>query len=131
MATEDAPPIEYRSVLSQALSQWQEGQQDAALVTLQPAVDAGVMPAIIAAAWMHYQRSQHAQAAPLVEQALSEGIVLPALWGLGSFLSDPDFKQLGVNVIRGLADFGVPYDPVSQWQTLWAQGDVDHAVTLL
>ena len=99
-------------------------------MTLQPAVDAGVMPAIIAAAWMHYQRSQHAQAAPLVEQALSGGPVLPALWGLGSFLSDPDFKQLGVNVIRGLADFGVPLTPSVNGRRCGPRGTSTTRVTL-
>jgi hypothetical protein len=130
VATEDAPPFDYRPSLTEALNQWVQGQQDAAEGALQPAVDAGAMPAILALLWFYQQRGKVVEAAPLIEKALSEGIVTPGLWPLGNYMADPQFKQLAVDIIRVASEYGTPYDAIAHWPGFWNQGDQDKSITL-
>jgi hypothetical protein len=128
--TDDAVADQHRGTLKNALDLWTQSQQEQAAEALKPAVEAGWLPAVLAAAWFNQQRGLHAESVPLVQRALDAGNALPGMWFFGNYIATAEHRPLALEIARVANESGYPWDVVGNWSAFWTQGDQDGAVAL-
>jgi hypothetical protein len=119
--------------ISSALTQWNNGQQQAALDVLTPYVDANDRTALLLACWFHSQMgpSHFPVGIELAKKANEVGVAQGLTYFYGNILNDQNFRSQAAEVARQAVAGGAALDPLPNALGAYQQGDPPTAVGLV